>query len=614
MRWRPSALVLAGLILAASAVPAEAQLGALISPGRLAKAHASLEGLSHCQQCHEPGQRVTAAKCLACHQPIADRIKRGVGVHRNVKDDCVSCHAEHAGVDGELRPFDTASFDHAAVTGFALDGKHAAVAGKCDACHKTRSFLTLKPACASCHQDAHQGRLGSDCGSCHTVDRAFADVGTHFDHSRAAFKLTGAHRTVACQECHKNSVYEGIAFASCADCHRDPHTGTFGTSCTSCHADGSWRTTKVDHSRTSFALVGKHATLACDACHKQPAVQVKLQQADRCATCHADVHRGNFSQDCKACHSEFGFDRAVFDHSTTGFSLEGKHAGIACADCHKGVVIGERAGVRLVADFSGLKTACASCHADVHRGQLGATCETCHTPATFGVTSFTHPQSPEFFAGQHAAVACAACHVPAASVAPAGQGAAVLDVTFRNLSMACASCHKDVHLGQEGAACAACHTVQQAKFAVSDFAHTKTAFPLTGRHASVACADCHKEETGVFPAGRGTAIRLKGTSTECRSCHADVHLGQLGSACATCHTTDTFHLTSYTHRDRSLAGFFVGRHAKAACEACHKTATGSFPAGPGTAVAFKIGTACVNCHEDQHHGALGTRCGDCHQP
>ena len=70
----PPVLVVATLFLLATAWPASAQLGSLLSPGRLAKAHAQLEGLSNCQQCHEQGRKVTAAKCLGCHKPIADRM------------------------------------------------------------------------------------------------------------------------------------------------------------------------------------------------------------------------------------------------------------------------------------------------------------------------------------------------------------------------------------------------------------------------------------------------------------------------------------------------------------------------------------------------------------
>ncbi len=194
---------------------AEAQLGALISPGQLARPHANLEGLANCQSCHERGRKVTVEKCLACHKPVAERIAKGSGVHRNVKSDCVACHSEHAGIDAELRPFDQQHFDHAKVTGFALDGKHAPVAARCAACHKERSFLTLKTSCSSCHMDVHKGTLGPNCTSCHSTKTAFKDLSGQFDHRKAAFQLAGAHRSVACAACHINNKFKGLKFAEC---------------------------------------------------------------------------------------------------------------------------------------------------------------------------------------------------------------------------------------------------------------------------------------------------------------------------------------------------------------------------------------------------------------
>jgi hypothetical protein len=251
----------------------------------------------------------------------------------------------------------------------------------------------------------------------------------------------------------------------------------------------------------------------------------------------------------------------------------------------------------------------------VHRTELGVACESCHTTTSFKLPGYAHPRRAEFFGGQHTAVACDKCHVPEAPTRPVRSDAPIVTrVAFKSTSFTCASCHRDVHLGQEGAACETCHAVTTAKFAVANFAHTRTAFALTGRHETVACALCHKVETGAFPSGTGTAMRLKGVSQECRACHADVHLGQMAGACETCHTTATFHFSSYTHRNRSLSSFFSGRHARAECAACHKPFTGQFPAGVGTAVRFKTDTQCVACHEDIHRGSLGRNCSTCHRP
>lgn len=601
-----SVLVVAALLFAAA--PASAQFGSLISPGKLARAHADLEGLSNCQKCHEQGRKVTTQKCLTCHDPIARRITARKGVHRDVKNDCVACHVEHAGVDGELRPFDMRRFDHAAAAGYPLDGRHARIASDCKACHKGRSFLEASTTCASCHTDVHKPTLGRDCAACHTTQTPFADASARFDHTKAAFPLTGSHTRVGCEKCHANSVFRGVKFASCADCHRTPHERTLGPTCGSCHATETWRTKKIDHDKTAFALAGRHTAVACAECHRQPAATVK-PKSSTCAACHADVHQGTFKEDCKACHTERGFTAAAFDHASTRFALTGKHAPVKCVACHSSIT-------PTAADFRGLDRTCVSCHRDVHDDTLGSSCESCHDTAGFAIPAYVHKQAqpPSFFLGEHTPVACDKCHTSRPRpIAAADRATAHL--TFTDASTTCSTCHTDVHLGQVGTDCSACHSIDAARFAVVGFSHTATKYPLTGRHAAVACDRCHKPETGAFPAATGTAVRLSGLATGCQSCHADSHAGQIAQACETCHTTTTFALSRFVHRARrETAGFFTGRHAAARCETCHKRETADFPSGRATAVRYAVDPSCVNCHTDVHRGRLGPRCIDCHKP
>jgi hypothetical protein len=598
-------LVLAVAILQlASAGDASAQLSSLVSPGRLNKAHASLEGVDKCLQCHSKGQQVAADKCLVCHKPIAARIAAKTGIHRNVTTDCVTCHIEHAGADAELRPFDQKAFNHARDTGFPLDGLHAPLTANCAVCHKTRSFLNVPTACASCHVDPHKGALGPSCATCHSTSAKFAAATRAFDHTKTAFALTGAHAKVACESCHKNKQFKGVAFASCASCHVDPHKAKLGPLCSTCHTDASWRTTKVDHAKTAFPLRGKHAAVACAKCHTQPATVVK-PRFDTCATCHADVHRGAFKQDCAACHTESGFQKGAFDHATTKFPLTDKHAGLTCVACHKTVTAA-------VKDFRGLQTACSACHTDVHRGELGPRCETCHTMKSFAVKAFTHANPRPFFDGQHASLTCTQCHVK--TMAPSRTSANAAErVGFTTTATACASCHKDPHLGQLAASCDRCHSIALAKFAVTGFTHATTKFPLTGKHAPVLCEKCHKVETGTFPAGAGTARRFTGLATSCATCHQDPHRGQLDRTCTTCHTVETFALPKYVHKNaKSMRDFFTGRHVTT-CAQCHKPLAGDGP-GAKPASNYKVTTSCISCHVDVHRGALGPDCAACHKP
>ena len=445
---------------------------------------------------------------------------------------------------------------------------------------------------------------------------SFKETLKQFDHSKAAFKLDDAHLHVDCAKCHVTKVWKGLKFALCTDCHRSPHRQPFApASCKSCHSTETWKTTKFDHARFGYPLKGLHLTVPCASCHVLPPLKVVLA-FDRCATCHQDPHKGAFKQDCASCHTESGFKRATgFDHSTsTKFPLTGKHAALACAKCHKNApatLEGKAQPKIKVVDFRGLLTTCVTCHADVHRGQLAQTCETCHTTTSFRLPEFKHPRFPEFFAGQHQAVPCASCHVVQAPGAPRQPKAPVKDWTVKDLSIACATCHKDVHLGQFGTTCEGCHTVDAPKFAPNKFSHATTAFPLTGKHQGVACVKCHKTETGAFPTGPGAAVRLKGVSTACASCHEDKHQGQLGSKCETCHTTSAFTMTSYKHKN--MNDFFVGVHATKPCLACHKPESGTYPSGPGRTIRYKWDDmTCANCHADPHRGSMSLSCDSCH--
>jgi hypothetical protein len=640
---------------------AHAQLGALVSPGRLSRAHASLEGIGSCLQCHSAGRGIAPEKCLTCHKPVAERIAQRKGVHRNAASDCVACHVEHAGVDAELRPFNVERFNHRTETGFPLDGLHAPIAANCSACHKTRSFLTASPSCSSCHADAHKGALGPTCATCHTTSIKFADSRARFDHSRTMFPLAGAHATVTCASCHVTKAsYKIAGFASCETCHNDPHRERFGNNCSSCHTAQAWKTTRIDHSRTAFPLRGAHASTQCVSCHVKPTMQVK-PRSDTCAACHTDPHRGVFKRDCASCHTETTFkttgpaNTTGFDHSSTRFPLVEAHATLACASCHTGqsttAVTGRAAApappsrgttatgaiarpatsgaTRPVADFRGLKTECASCHADVHRAELGTSCDTCHSARTFQVSAFTHAKPRAFFGGQHAALRCAQCHAsvygaPAAAVtrptavvarpARSTTPPTVIRTGFTQASETCVSCHTDVHFGQVGARCETCHTVETAKFAVTNFPHAKTKFPLTGKHVPLKCEACHDVATQTFPGGHGTARRLTGIGTACASCHKDPHANELGTDCQSCHSSDTFAIKRFTHRRAHLLrSFFIGRHITT-CTACHKPAAVRATAPARALASYQASTACISCHTDVHRGALGPRCESCHKP
>jgi hypothetical protein len=561
---------LATVLLLAVATPAAAQF----SPGPLARAHAGIDGPTNCFQCHEPRKSTTAARCLACHDALGARIAAGRGFHGRMdagrRAQCGACHAEHGGKAAPLVVWPDGkrdAFDHQR-TGFALAGKHASL--RCEACHRVElvraadvraeknlkmatTFLGLSSRCDACHGDEHRGQFEAqvatgDCAACHA---AAAWKPATFDHARARFPLADRHATVACAKCHYREGpggtrvtsatpgafvrYRPLEFASCAACHTDPHRGQLGADCARCHTAASWTraaTAGFDHARTRFALQGKHQTVACAKCHFSESAAGKRVAAGTpgskvrykplafasCTECHRDPHRdrARFGGDCARCHSPASWTAitpGAFDHDQTDYPLRGLHRQVACDRCHTQ----RDRGRRLAFDR------CTACHADAHRGELSrradrGACESCHTvegfrPARFGPREHESTQFP--LRDAHLAVACIACHRPAAAVA----GAAAIP-RLRLEDHTCAACHDDPHAAQfatRGGAtdCARCHAT--ATWRLPGFDHDRTRFALDGAHRRARCGACHRP---VTIAGR-TVVRYRPLDTACRSCHGE---------------------------------------------------------------------------------------------
>lgn len=516
---------------------------AQLSPGDLTTAHADLEGMSNCTQCHDLGNKVTNAKCLACHKELQALItqKRGYHVSAEVKGkDCFSCHSEHHGRAFQSVRFEEKSFNHA-LTGYALEGAHKAV--DCRKCHapdhitnkqakyREKTFMGLDRACLSCHKDQHQGTLSRDCAECHTMEKW--KPASRFDHARTDFKLTGGHTNVDCAKCHQETTRKGQPFqefadvphADCKACHSDPHKSHFVNACAQCHVDESFRKLsrldRFDHSTTPFKLNGKHKEVDCFSCHQRTSDPTTVFQ-DRlgvgmkdCATCHKDPHEGRFGNDCAQCHQEKGFKalRSMdkFDHTLTDFPLVGKHVSVDCKKCHKGAFTDPIA-------FD----ACNKCHADYHEGDFardGTTpdCVECHAVTDgFDVSTYSmdqHNRTGFPLDGAHIATPCFACHL-----ADDGKHKAQRPKqkwVFREMGTACSDCHDNVHgddFAKDGVTdCKRCHVAES--WFPKLFDHDFTRFPLEGEHVKVECRECHKAD------GEGRVPSFKIQRFECADCH-----------------------------------------------------------------------------------------------
>ncbi|MFH1018335.1 MAG: cytochrome c3 family protein [Pseudomonadota bacterium] len=183
----------------------------------------------------------TKVPCLECHKDYK---------YRTGLKDCSSCHVDvHKGAFGTSceRCHTTQAFG--LKTGFhdfgefSLGGVHDRL--DCLTCHGPKSPVRNSPAgCASCHKDPHMSSFGRGCAECHNQ---FAWLPSTFRHNQTGFQLSGAHRFVACEQCHVNRIYGGLP-QECGFCHMNvfnpatppQHVGA-APQCETCHFTFGWR-------------------------------------------------------------------------------------------------------------------------------------------------------------------------------------------------------------------------------------------------------------------------------------------------------------------------------------------------------------------------------------
>jgi hypothetical protein len=339
----------------------------------LSGAHAA----TRCRACHQSLDfKGTPATCAGCHEDVH------LG---ELGADCARCHSPRSFLDR------SAMWRAHQTTRFPLEGSH--LAADCRACHTPAAqgrlqFVNQPAGCAACHLDAYQaarnpdhaaGGFPQDCAQCHAAtlwNRA------RFNHQTVGFPLTGAHRALACVQCHVNNRYAGTA-ANCVSCHQPDYDATtspahpaarFSTDCTTCHTTVAWSPAAFDHTRTSFPLTGAHRTAPCAACHADGVYQGKTatcfgcHQADYTRAANPPHQTSQFPTDCSVCHSTVTWDGARFDHDAPYFPIySGPHRGKwnSCATCHV-----------VSSDYS--QFTCFQCHAhdqlkmdSKHRGKAG---------------------------------------------------------------------------------------------------------------------------------------------------------------------------------------------------------------------------------------------------
>jgi hypothetical protein len=351
-----------------------------------------------CNACHGPPQaskdgapalgKAAGKRCEDCHR----------SPHRSEwKIGCEGCHAPQSRAWAAASGTMTAEL-HAAA-GFRLIAPHASVS--CEKCHppgvafekrygdpRVAGKNREESRCESCHRDVHAGQFAKAhpaCLDCHQKTSFRPALFGLKQHD--SFALLGPHTAVPCGSCHRNDPGGVRRFAGterrCQGCHPDPHGGQFarelrGGDCSECHLPQAptFAIRPFPHAaRTRYALEGAHARARCEGCHQKDAGKL-LDPAGApatryrgtpqlCASCHRDVHRGQFIRDggvrCESCHpSTESWKQVRFDHNRqSDFLLDGIHSRLSCAACHREV---EVPGDGRIVLYRPLGKECKDCH------------------------------------------------------------------------------------------------------------------------------------------------------------------------------------------------------------------------------------------------------------
>ena len=273
--------------------------------------------------------------------------------------------------------------------------------------------------------------------------------------------------------------------------------------------------------------------MACAKCHLPNTRLVIFRIQDpACASCHKDIHGGQFRRTpydnrCETCHTDKGFKPSTFtmaQHSETRFPLTAAHAAVVCTDCHKPFFDRENL---LPAKYTFEDQSCSECHIDPHKGQFTARlavllpdgspagCRSCHNTKSWReLQGFDHAAT-DFHSRDRIGPWLASSVIKSENLATGPKK----QVSFASAPKQCAGCHEDIHGGQfstnsTSTECSRCHKVL--KWRPSTFDHnTQSTYKLDGAHRDVRCALCH-----IAPRGSaGRTVLYKPTPRACARLH-----------------------------------------------------------------------------------------------
>lgn len=123
---------------------------------------------------------------------------------------------------------------------------------------------------------------------------------------------------------------------------------------------------------------------------------------------------------------------------------------------------------------------------------------------------------------------------------------------------------QDATLEQEiqlvaGHRCEDCHVSESWDIIdATGFDHSETRFPLEGQHLLSDCQTCHAWTDAA------SVHNFRGVSSDCFSCHQDIHKDELGDDCQSCHNPDSWRVQrrhSNTMKRGSVSWVLTGESA-----------------------------------------------------
>jgi hypothetical protein len=473
------------------------------------------------------------------------------------------------------------------------------------------------------------------------------------------------HEKVQCTQCHVKPVFADVG-KNCQDCHTDIHQRKMGTNCADCHTVQGWNVAvqQVKDHQNRFPLLGAHAAVQCDDCHKGAAVGQFQGLSTACISCHqTDWNRtqtmggsvpnhvsAQFPQTCETCHTFDSWLGASVNHAAPpiNFPLTNGHANVPCESCH----VGGNYNLQIAATDCGH----AGCHLTTWQQTTNpnhsaaatvfpiATCSNCHNTVSWLTANFDHASTGFPLTNSH-------------QLAPAGKVTACTDchinnnynLTIQPTDCGNSQCHLNTNYGGgwqgttnpvhsaagtafAAANCSNCHNT--VSFLTATFDHASTGWPLLGSHQLApagkvnACTDCHVNNNYTFTSA----------NTDCFGCHEaawnstpsfggnvpnHITAGFPTSLCSQCHDTIAWTDSTFNHANTGFpltnSHQIVPAGKVTGCDQCHMGNYSSLAIQP---------TDCGNsqCHlttwqqtNNPTHSSAGApfavaNCSTCHNP